>query len=708
MKRAAVFLVALLAGACDGGCGKPERTSTPVSRSPAASASAAAMRTPETIRREGNHLVGSGSLYLQQHAHNPVDWYPWGPEALARAKALDRPIFLSIGYSSCHWCHVMEDECFSKDDVATAMNEGFVAIKVDREERPDLDATWVDAVVEMTGSAGWPLTVLLTPDLQPFFGGTYVPHDKLLPLLARARSEFATSRAELVAHGAEVRARIAKEPASGGGEKLRGSEVVALVRRMTETADAKGGFRGAPKFPNAVRWRLVLHAWRKSPDPVVEAALRAALDAMAKGGLRDQVGGGFHRYTVDGAWTVPHFEKMLYVNAELADLFLEAGAALGEPFYTEVGKDTLDFLVRDMQVKDGGFAASFDADSGGHEGTYYVWSPADLAAVVGEADAKLLVPVLGMTETGNFEGKNVLTLRGDPHAAAAARGAWERARPKLLATRAARVAPRKDEKVITAWNGLAIGALARGFARTHDVRYRTAAVLAADRIWSVHRPNGELARASNGAAVALPGMLDDYADLARGLLALFEATGDTTQLVRATTLADEVDARLKRSTGAWQLTAGAEGRLDVTDSEEPAGLGVMLEALLRLATFTSRTDHQERFDAALSAVSELARRAGPSAAATLDAALLAEGPFYEVLLVGAAAEPKVQSLQAVVDTLDPSWASRFAGPEGATGLLPGLLGKTGGRAYVCVRGACKLPTSDPASLRTQLLEGWGR
>ena len=636
MKRAAALCVALLAGACDGGCGKPERTNSPVSASAAATASAAAlMRTPETIRREGNHLVGSGSLYLQQHAHNPVDWYPWGPEALARAKALDRPIFLSIGYSSCHWCHVMEDECFSRDEVAAAMNEGFVAIKVDREERPDLDATWVDAVVAMTGSAGWPLTVLLTPDLQPFFGGTFIPHDKLLAQLARARTEFASSRAEVSARGAAVRARIAAEPAPMGAERLRGSEAVALVRRMTETADPRGGFRGAPKFPNAVRWRLVLHAWRKSPDPVVEAALRAALDAMATGGLRDQVGGGFHRYTVDGTWTVPHFEKMLYVNAELADLFLEAGAALAEPRYTDVGKDTLDFLVRDMQLPDGGFAASLDADSGGHEGTYYVWSLAELTTVVGEGDAKLLAPLLGVTASGNFEGKNVLAMRGE--APATARAAWERSRPKLLAARAPRVAPRRDDKVITAWNGLAIGALARGFVRTKDARYRAAAELAVARIWNVHRPKGELARASNAGVAELPGMLDDYADLTRGLLALFEATGDTAHLVRATTLADEVDARLKRSTGGWQLTAGTEARVDVTDSEEPAGAGAMLEALLRLATFTSRTEHQDRLDAALAALSELARRAGPSAASTYDAALLAEGPFYEVLVVGAAA-----------------------------------------------------------------------
>jgi uncharacterized protein YyaL (SSP411 family) len=328
--------------------------------------------------------------------------------------------------------------------------------------------------------------------------------------------------------------------------------------------------------------------------------------------------------------------------------------------------------------------------------------------VVGEGDAKLLAPLLGVTATGNFEGKNVLTMRGE--APATARAAWERARPKLLAARAPRVAPRRDDKVITAWNGLAIGALARGFVRTKDARYRAAAELAVARIWNVHRPKGELARASNGGAAELPGMLDDYADLTRGLLALFEATGDTAHLVRATTLADEVHARLTRSTGGWQLTAGTEARVDVTDSEEPAGAGAMLEALLRLATFTSRTDHQDRLDAALAGLSELARRAGPSAASTYDAALLADGPFYEVLVVGAAAgaDPRAVPLKAVVDALDPSWASRYAGPEGATGLLPGLPGKTGPRAYVCVRGACKLPTADPGILRAQLLEGWGR
>ncbi len=703
------LLLPLALTACDSACSKPERASAPDAGSIATSPTRDA-RTPEQVRREGNHLLSSGSLYLQQHAHNPVDWYPWGPEALERAKALDRPIFLSIGYASCHWCHVMEEDGFSKDDVALALNEGYVAIKVDREERPDLDARYVDAVVEMTGSAGWPLTVLLTPGLQPFFGGTYIPHDRLLGTLAQASAEFRSSRAELEARGAGVRARLAKAAEPDRGERIRGTEIVALARRMAESAEpTSGGFRGPPKFPNAVRWRLVLHAWRKAPDAVMEAALRATLDGMAKGGLRDQVGGGFHRYTVDATWTVPHFEKMLYVNAELADLYLEAGAALAEPSYLEIGKDTLDFLVRDMQVDGGGFAASFDADSGGHEGTYYVWTPAELAAVLGAADAQHVAPLLGVTAAGNFEHATVLTLRGA--AGPEARAAWGRARPKLREARAKRVAPRRDDKVITAWNGLAIGALARGFARTRDARYRDAAERAVARIWSVHRPNGELARASNGQTPELPGMLDDYADLARGLLALFEATGDAAHLTRAITLVDEAETRLKRAAGGWQLTAeqpappAPPAPLALTDSEEPAGAAVMLETLLRLSTLTSRADHQARLEAALAAIAGPARDGGPSAAAALDATLLAEGPFYEVLLVGDPASTR--ALGSVVDSLDPPWTSRFAGPANATALVPALTGKPGPRAYVCVRGACNLPTGDPAVLRAQLLAGWG-
>jgi len=356
-------------------------------------------RSPSDIRKHGNRLRDEPSLYLRQHAHNPLDWYPWGDEALARARAEDKPVFLSIGYSSCHWCHVMEHEVFEQDDVAAFMNEHFVSIKVDREERPDLDAVYMDAVQALTGRGGWPMSVFLTPDLKPFYGGTYVPKPQFLQLIGRIVEVFADDRRALEDQAAQLTAAVAgrAEPSAGTGDLDR-SLVAAAVETAKQHHDPTyQGFRQQQKFPTPVKWRWLLHEYRRHGDPELGEMITGALDAMQDGGLQDHVGGGFHRYTVDAAWTVPHFEKMLYDNGQLAGLFLEAGVALERPDWTATGLDVLEFLMREMRDERGAFYASFDADSGGEEGTYYVWDRDEIVEVVGREDGHALADLLGVT-----------------------------------------------------------------------------------------------------------------------------------------------------------------------------------------------------------------------------------------------------------------------------------------------------------------------
>ena len=676
-------------------------------------------RTPAQIRGEGNHLTGAGSLYLRMHANNPVDWYPWGPEALERAKALNRPIFLSIGYASCHWCHVMEEEVFSRDDAALYLNAHFVSIKVDREERPDLDALYLDAVQAMTGSGGWPLTVFLTPSRRPFFGGTYFPHDAFLDLTAKVVDQFTHARSEIEARGTEVYARIARVPETSGAPRVRTDEILAAAGRIAEGADPVwGGFRGRMKFPNPVRWTLLLDAYRKRGDPAIAVALRRTLDTMASGGIHDQVGGGFHRYAVDPEWVVPHFEKMLYVNAELATLYLGAAAAFGDARYLEVAKDTLGFLLRDMAAEGGGFGASLDADSGGREGTFYVFTPAELRRVAGDADGKALATLLGATEAGNFEGSNVLTRRATRDAELAP--LLQKWRPKLLEARLARARPPLDTKVVTAWNGMAISAFAHGFAATRDGRYRDAATKTADTLWRVHRRDGLLARVSNAGRAEGRAGLDDYAALCRGYLDLFEVTFDLVHLEHAIALFDEANGALAAEKGGWYSTPAEEGagrRIELFDSEEPAGYAAMLGALTRLAALTGSAPLYAALDKAVAAYAENARAADAGMAGWLDAALLEAGPLYEVVIAGAPDDPRTRALVDTCRSLAAPWSVTVTVPEAgappATArVMPALVGKVGraggALAYVCVRGACKLPTADAAALRAEILSGWAR
>jgi uncharacterized protein YyaL (SSP411 family) len=723
VRGAACLSLSLALGACD------RAHTTASSHAPEA---AAPPRSTEVIRRDGNHLVGAGSVYLTQHSHNPVDWYPWSREALDRARAEDRPIFLSIGYSSCHWCHVMEAEVFEKDDVAEFLNAHFVSIKVDREERPDLDEVYMQALTSMTGSGGWPMSLLLTPGLKPFFGATYLPHDRFLSVAGKAAEQFGLARGEIENSAEQVAQRIGHKSSGEGASSaapIGADDLHAVATSALDRVDMQwGGFRGQTKFPTPVRWAFLLHAARKWGDPSLRDAVRKTLDVMAVGGIRDPIAGGFHRYSTDARWETPHFEKMLYDNAQLATLYLEAGLALAEPRYIAVATDTLDFLLRDMRAPDGGFYASIDADSGGHEGAYYVFTRDELLRIGGPRDGEMLGSLLGITGAGPFDGASAPNRRaafsdvatGAGRSVTEVEARWTTLRPRLLAARATRPPPRVDTKIVTAWNGLTLTALSRAFEATGDARYRDAALRAADWLWRVHRPTPSgLVRDSNTGHPEAAGVLEDYAFFAQGLIALFQATNRVELLEYAMTLVKEADARFGAGErGGWyDAEEGATPfarSVTLDDSVEPSGTAVLLEVRIALGALTLEESLTSVVDSCLRARANELRANGMESAGWLDAALLRVGPYYDVVVAGDD-DVAVERLEHVSRALGASWvvSARVAtrGPDAPfERLVVASRGKTGmgaaARAFVCLEGACKTPTTEPTDLRATLLRGW--
>ena len=545
-----------------------------------------------------NKLIDSASPYLLQHAHNPVDWYPWGDEALEKARREGKPIFLSIGYASCHWCHVMAHESFEDAETARLLNEHFVAIKVDREERPDLDEIYMTAVQLMGQGGGWPLNVFLTPSLAPFFGGTYFPPDERhgLPsfrrVLAAVAEGYATRRAEIDASAAAVADGIRKVAA---GDARPGAVpgcglLEEAVRGWQMRFDAEwGGFGDAPKFPPAVALEVLLaqHARGGSADALAMAV--QTLDAMAAGGMYDQVGGGFHRYAVDRRWLVPHFEKMLYDNALLARVYLDAFLVTKRPRYERIVRETLDYLLREMAAPAGGFYSGQDADTEGGEGRYYVWTRDEIAAVLGPADAEVFSRFYGVTAAGNFEGANILHVSAPSEELPDALAAKRR---KLLAVRQKRAVPGKDDKILTDWNGLAVSALARAYEVLGERRYRDAAERAARFLLTAMRGPGGLLHAHRAGRSHTAAHLDDYAYLIEGLVDLYEATLDAAWLGEARRLADEMIERFwdADAGGFFQTQAGAADLVArvkrIHDGAVPAGCAVAARGLLMLAKLT--------------------------------------------------------------------------------------------------------------------------
>jgi hypothetical protein len=587
----------------------------------------------------GNRLLSEGSAYLRQHARNPVAWYPWGEEALALARREDRPIFLSIGYAACHWCHVMEREVFEDREVADLLGRHFVAIKVDREERPDLDRTYMDAVVALTGQGGWPLSVFLTPDGKPFFGGTYFPRGAFLELCGRIAQAFDAQRSLLDEQASVLSAHVMQPLAMPPSPQVALEDILesALERLLAGLDPVWGGQVGRTKFPSPPRWSFLLDRLRTGAgprEPEIERALRLVLDGMASGGLQDHLAGGFHRYATEPSWLVPHFEKMLYDNALLASLYLDAAEVLREPGYARVAEDTLDFLLRDMREPGGALAASLDADSEGREGAFYLWRPAEIEAVAGPRDGPALARILGVEEGGNFEGASILSRRADldqlarelerPREELAA--LYPRYRESLRQARAVRPAPARDDKVVTAWNGLALSALARGGAGLGAPAYLEAAEAVAERLWRTQRlPDGGLARASNQGRAVGRAMLDDHAALARGFVDLAQAGARSVWLARALELLDEALRLHARPGGGFYLNPTSPDTplgqsVELEDGVTPSGTASLLGALWEAGRLAGRPEFVARVEDELRTHQALLARAGAEMAAWLKVA----------------------------------------------------------------------------------------
>lgn len=683
----------------------------------------------DRIRKEGNHLINERSVYLKQHAHNPIDWYPWKEEALSLARRENKPIFLSIGYSSCHWCHVMEHEVFEHDNVALFMNQHFVSIKVDREERPDLDATYMEAVQAMTGRGGWPMSVFLTPDLKPFYGGTYIPREQFLTLAQQLSDAYAKQPASLFDKVSRLVEQLAARPSFSQGNLDEAIPARAASDALRRIDREWGGFRSRMKFPTPARWRFLLHHYRKTGNDKFSQAIRTTLDQIGSGGINDQLGGGFHRYTTEATWLVPHFEKMLYDNAQLAGLYVEASVVFKDQRYQEIARETLDFMIREMSGDEGEFYASFDADSGGEEGSYYVWTPAEIEEIVGPDEGPALVALLGVTEQGNFEGKNILTRRIDPGELAEKYGRsgteiaalLAKHRKALLEHRNHRTPPNLDRKIVTSWNGLAIQAMAEAYSALGDERYRRAAISAADYLWKVHhREDGGLYRVSNQGKAENHAVLDDYAFLAVGLLELFQAVHDAKYLSRGLKLVDFVLGRFAIPDGGFYLTEEGQPvplsrQYEIYDSVRPSGNSAMLLALTQASALTGLPKYKERLEQMLSAHVENYSAAGIDMAGWLDIHEKYTGPYYDVVIAGDPSTAETRELLNSYYKLKPSHAVLSLVPSSGadrtlTSLAPTLKGKRAlegkATAFVCRYGECKEPTSDPKELKSQLLDRW--
>jgi uncharacterized protein YyaL (SSP411 family) len=691
-----------------------------------------------------NRLAREASPYLLQHANNPVEWYPWGAEAFARARAERKPVLLSVGYSTCHWCHVMAEESFEDPEIAAYLNAHYVAVKVDREARPDVDALYMSAVQAMGVAGGWPLTVWLTPDGKPFYGGTYFPAragDRgarlgFLDLLQRLRAAYDDDPARVAEAADDVAARVARAaaPVPAEAPPQPGVLFLAYRRSLGDFDETHGGFGRAPKFPQPDRLAFLLRYARRTGERHARDMVVATLDAMARGGIHDQLGGGFHRYSTDAEWRVPHFEKMLYDNALLATLYLEAAQASGRADLADTARDVLDYLARDMTAPDGTFHAASDADSEGEEGRYFTWMPSEIEAVLPPAQARLAIAYFGVTPDGQQDGRSVLATprplgevaaRLGVDAAPAARD-LEAARTALLAARARRPAPHVDRKVIAAWNGLAISAFARAGLVTGEPRYTAIAVRAADALTRLLADGDRLAHHALDGRVEGGAFLDDHAFLEAAYLDLFEVTGDARWFERALVLQEALDRRFHDDAhGAYFATAhDAEALLarekPADDGALPSGNAVALENLLRLAAFTADDAWRRRADRLLRALGgTLARH--PLAAPRLLAGLeFRHDTAKEIVIVTAdgpaSAAPFLRRLATVhLPNRVLVLATPDAAAQAPAPLAPLLSGKDlrDGRAtaYVCERGACKLPTTDPEVMaqlvaRPSPLEGW--
>ncbi len=654
-----------------------------------------------------NRLRSATSPYLLQHAENPVDWWEWGDDAFAEARRRDVPVLLSVGYAACHWCHVMAHESFEDDDVAAALNPRFVPVKVDREERPDVDSVYMTATTAMTGQGGWPMTCFLTPDGEPFFCGTYYPREHFLKLLDAVWDAWTERRDAVAQQGAALTEAIARTSARLTPDVLDEAALERSARLVARDADpVDGGFGGAPKFPPSMTLEHLLRHHARTGDATALDLVERTCEAMARGGIYDQLAGGFSRYSVDEAWVVPHFEKMLYDNAQLLRVYLHLHRATGSPLAERVARETADFLRADLRTPEGGFASALDADTDGVEGLTYVWTPEQLADVLGPADGARAAEVLSVTLEGTFEqGSSTLQLRQDPDP-----DWWTGVRARLAEARAARPQPARDDKVVTAWNGLAVAALAEAGVLLGVPAYLDAARACADLVLGLHVVDGRLRRASRGGVVgAAPGVAADHGDLAEGLLALHQATGERRWLEAARELLDVALERFGDGAGGFFDVADDGERLvsrpkDPTDGPEPSGQSSLAGALCTYAALTGSARHRDAAEAAVAAAGTLARQVPRFAGWTLAAAeALAAGPL-QVAVVGHDDGTRLALERAARAATSPGLVVAVGEPDAPGVPLLADRPLVGGRAaaYVCRGFVCDRPVTGVDELERAL------
>jgi uncharacterized protein YyaL (SSP411 family) len=667
-----------------------------------------------------NRLRDSTSPYLLQHADNPVDWWPWSDQAFAEAVRRDVPVMLSVGYAACHWCHVMAHESFEDPPTAALLNEHVVAVKVDREERPDVDAVYMTATQAMTGRGGWPMTVFMTPQGEPFFCGTYFPRDHFRQLVLNVSQAWRSQRGDVTDRARQIAAALAENAAAaaqalrarGGGEDLRFGEVAdAAVAKLDRDYDAAaGGFGGAPKFPPSMVLEFLLRHHQRTTAP---AALRMAVhtcEAMARGGMYDQLGGGFARYSVDADWVVPHFEKMLYDNALLARVYLNLWRRTGSGLARRVAEETCEAMLRELRTSEGGFAASLDADSEGEEGKFYVWRPAELSAILGPDDGEFAARTFGVTEAGTFErGASVLQRRTEPEDA----GRLARVSRALLAARARRVRPARDDKVVAAWNGLAIAALAECGLLLSRPAFLAAARDAAVLLAGVHLADGRLIRTSRDAAAgSTAGALEDYACVAAGFLTLSGVTGEARWMTVAGELLETALAAFGDGAGGFYDTA-ADGEAlifrpaDPADNATPSGTFAVADALLSYSALTGSDRHRAAAAAALGVLPAIAARYPRAAGEGLAVAEAWLAGPAEIAVVGPAEDERTRALhQTALHAAPPGAVLALGDGDGAEAAVPLLIGRGlvngAPAAYVCRQFTCLAPVTTPEQLREAL------
>lgn len=677
-----------------------------------------------------NRLIHESSPYLRQHAHNPVDWYPWGDEALAAALDQDKPIFLSVGYSACHWCHVMEHESFENETIAALMNKSFINIKVDREERPDLDQIYMNALQIMTRSGGWPMSVFLTPDLQPFFGGTYWPPENRwgrpgFPYILQKVDEAWRDKREYVLKGAEEMTQAVRQLAAAEVEpaELHPRILERAMQELVSHADRRnGGFGVAPKFPHAMDLRLLLRCWQRFENPDSLAVVVLTLDKMSHGGVYDHLGGGFHRYSTDERWLVPHFEKMLYDNALLVPAYLEGWQATGHDDYLRVVRETLDYVLREMTRPGGGFYCTQDADSEGEEGKFFVWYDAEIEQALDERDAYIFNYCYDVTPPGNWEGHNILNRVKSHRDAARIQSLSEdelqhildRCKRTLYEVRSRRVAPERDQKILVSWNGMMLSAMAQAAQVLDDSKYAAAASQTADFLLDkLRKPDGELWHCCKDGQPRIPGFLDDYACLIDGLVDVYQATFEPRYLAASLELAEKMVSLFRDSdSGGFFYTPTNHEQLivrnkETQDGSTPSGNSMAATALLRLGRICGRPDLEDIAAATLTFLSGTLESVPTSAGQALLALDFLLGPAREIVFVDGHQPSDTDSLLRTVHArFLPNKLILRKRPGESSSVTPLLADKQSqsGEAtvYICDHGTCHLPVTGTAALAALL------